>query len=275
MKLLVRIIKRPFLHSFANTPKQFNKLNLLFTGLHLFNKPIRVPVPETFAFLIDGKPHPLCVLAAEQLQAYLSDELHIDHNFGLAESDGPIIGKMFGVLVVRNTKNEIGFLAAFSGKMAGTNDHSMFVPPVYDLLEENSFLNIGMAKLNRLNEEIRSLEKANETDDRLEKLRADRKNFSNALQMEIFDHYHFLNSEGKSKSLREIFSEAAYKNPPAGAGECAGPKLFQYAHRHRLEPLAIAEFWWGQSPKSATWIHGNYYAPCKEKCEPILGWMMA
>jgi len=241
--------------------------------LHLFDHPIHIPVPESFTFLNDGNPHPLCVIAAEQLQQYLMQELNIEHNFGLGSEEGPIIGKMFGVLVVRNSKNEIGFLAAFSGKMAGTNDHSMFVPPVFDLLTHNSFLNIGMAKLNEMNAEIRVIESANEKDERLEKLKTERKIFSNTLQMEIFDQYHFLNKRGETKSLRAIFSEAEYKNPPAGAGECAGPKLFQYAYRHQLEPLAIAEFWWGQSPKSDTWVHGHYYSPCKEKCEPILNWM--
>lgn len=239
--------------------------------MHLLNNPNHIPPPASFTYLVEGMPHPLCLLAAEQLQQYLTEELVIEHNFGLGESESPIIGKMFGVLVVQNSDNEIGFLAAFSGKMAGTNDHSMFVPPVFDLLTHNSFLNVGMAKLNEMNEAIRDIE--NENDDRLEQLKTDRRNFSNALQMEIFDHYHFLNSSGQSKSLREIFSAVEYKNPPAGAGECAGPKLFQYAYQHQLKPLAIAEFWWGQSPKSATWIHGNYYTPCKEKCVPILAWM--
>ncbi len=242
--------------------------------MHQFNIPITISPPKSFAFLIDGNPHPLCVMAAQQLQQYLSEELHIDHNFGLGEVDDPIIGKMFGVLVVRNRKKEIGFLAAFSGKMAGTNNHSMFVPPVFDLLTQNSFLNIGMAKLNQMNTEIRGIERAHEEGGRLEKLKTERKVFSNSLQMEIFDQYHFLNKRGETKSLRAVFSEAEYKNPPAGAGECAGPKLFQYAYLHKLEPLAIAEFWWGQSPKSGTWVHGNYYAPCKEKCVPILRWMI-
>lgn len=226
--------------------------------------------------LIDGNPHPLCIQAAEQLQQYLSTELDIPHNFGLGEEDGPVIGKMFGVLVVRNSNHEIGFLAAFSGKMGGTNDHTLFVPPVFDLLSKNSFLNIGMSQLNDMNKEIRAIEKENNSEyfDTLDTLKTERRNFSNALQMEIFDQYHFLNSKGITKSLRELFSDADYKNPPAGAGECAGPKLFQFAYQQNLQPLAIAEFWWGQSPKSATWIHGNYYAPCKEKCGPILKWMI-
>ena len=79
---------------------------------------------------------------------------------------------------------------------------------------------------------------------------------------------------GEEKSLVDLFAIAGYKNPPAGAGECAGPKLLQYAFQHQLKPLAIAEFWWGLSPKSEQWKHKQFYACCKEKCEPILAHML-
>jgi tRNA pseudouridine32 synthase/23S rRNA pseudouridine746 synthase len=70
------------------------------------------------------------------------------------------------------------------------------------------------------------------------------------LQNELFNHYNFLNQKGEEKSLNQIFKAASYKNPPAGAGECAGPKLLQYAFQHQMKPLAIAEFWWGAIPKN-------------------------
>jgi tRNA pseudouridine32 synthase/23S rRNA pseudouridine746 synthase len=75
--------------------------------------------------------------------------------------------------------------------------------------------------------------------------------------------------------LREIFENALYKNPPAGAGECAAPKLLQYAFQHNMKPIAMAEFWWGLSPKSDFWKHGQYYPACQEKCRPILDHMLA
>lgn len=183
---------------------------------------------------------------------------------------------MFGVLVVQNQQNEIGYLAAFSGKLAGGNHHSKFVPPVFDSLEENSFLNKGMAELNSMNREIKKVkeEKSEGYLNRIEQLKIERRNYSNALQHELFSQYSFLNHKGKEKSLNELFRNAFYKNPPAGAGECAGPKLLQYAFINNMKPLAIAEFWWGQSPKSALWKHGHFYPCCREKCEPILTHML-
>lgn len=234
-------------------------------------------LPKYFSLIEDGKPHPLCLLAIEQLQDYLTTQKDWMHNFGLsANQEGTVVGKMFGVLVVKNQEGKIGYLTAFSGKLAGGNHHAKFVPPVFDSLEKNSFLNNGMAELNRMNREIET-EKEQQIEgyqNRLVLLKTNRRNYSNALQNELFSHYSFLNQKGKEKSLNELFRNASYKNPPAGAGECAGPKLLQYAFKKNMRPLAIAEFWWGQSPKSALWKHGHYYPCCREKCEPILAHML-
>lgn len=104
-------------------------------------------------------------------------------------------------------------------------------------------------------------------------LKTERKIRSAALQNKIFTHYAFLNSKGAFKDLKDIFSQFDIV-PPAGAGECAAPKLLHYAYRNQLKPIALAEFWWGKSPKSAIRIHGNYYPACRGKCEPILGHML-
>ena len=74
--------------------------------------------------------------------------------------------------------------------------------------------------------------------------------------------------------MLEIFKTTALKLPPAGAGECAAPKLFQHAFKHDLKPIALAEFWWGESPKMEIRKHLHYYPACKSKCEPILGHML-
>ncbi len=232
-------------------------------------------MPAHFSLLVK-EAHPLCRLAATDLQTYLNTQEEWSHNFGLNKhSNGRVIGKMFGVLVVRTRQNEIGYLAAFSGKLAGGNHHRKFVPPVFDTLAENSFLNTGMAELSRINLEIRKLQdEGQEGSGRIMILQKLRKNHSNALQKELFDSYNFLNRSGKEKSLKELFRDASYKNPPAGAGECAGPKLLQYAFKHKMQPLALAEFWWGLSPKSDSWKHGDFYPCCREKCEPILAHML-
>jgi tRNA pseudouridine32 synthase/23S rRNA pseudouridine746 synthase len=236
-----------------------------------------VALPEHFMLMVNETPHPLCILAAKELQQHILTQRKWQHNFGLDnERVGMVIGKMFGVLVVQNQNSEIGYLAAFSGKLAGSNQHDKFVPPVFDLLSENSFLNIGMQELTSMNKEIDSLidKKDNANQQTISTLKDKRKAHSIALQNKIFDQYHFLNQAGEQKSLIELFRNAGYKNPPAGAGECAGPKLLQYAFLHQLTPLALSEFWWGLSPKSATWKHKEFYPCCKEKCEPILAHML-
>ncbi len=239
--------------------------------------PTTGPLPERFTFLENNKPHLLCKIAAEQLQGYLLNQDDWIHNFGLKPGqEGSIIGKMFGVLVVKTSENELGYLAAFSGKLAGGNHHSKFVPPVFDSLHQNSFLNNGMAELSRINEEIKKAETIKDEDQKesISILKIARRIHSKALQNELFNNYNFLNQKGEEKSLNQIFKAASYKNPPAGAGECAGPKLLQYAFQHQMKPLAIAEFWWGQSPKSDQWKHGHYYPCCREKCQPIFAHML-
>lgn len=238
-----------------------------------FNQSIDLStLPLKFTYPFEYRPHPICLLAAKQLQEYLSNQLDFEHNFGLNENqEGAIIGKMFGVLVVQTQENKLGYLAAFSGKLAGANQHSKFVPPVFDGLFEGSFVNEGMIALTRINQQIKELEELDKASNStlIEQLKTLRRTNSIALQDKIFDHYHFINQAGGEKSLREIFAK-----PPSGAGECAAPKLLQYAFLNGMKPIAMAEFWWGLSPKSDFWKHGHFYPACKEKCEPILAHML-
>ena len=235
-------------------------------------------LPDKFTFPFKYKPHPLCLLACEELQRHLKSQNEWEHNFGLEEGQqGAIIGKMFGVLLIRNTQNEVGYLAAFSGKLAGDYHHAKFVPPVYDSLMPGSFLNMGMQELSRINQEISTLQnlKADKKPEKIALLKNLRKQHSITLQEKLFDQYQFLNQAGEEKSLRTIFRNSRNQNPVAGAGDCAAPKLLQFAFQNNLEPLAMAEFWWGLSPKSDFWKHGHFYPACREKCEPILLHMLA
>ncbi len=235
-------------------------------------------MPKVFTNPFNYTPHPYCLQAAAQLQNYLSTQTEWTHNFGLNDTDDTetVIGKMFGVLVVQNQKNEIGYLAAFSGKLANSNQHAAFVPPVFDMLTEDSFLSVGMKELSALGIEIATLEDLanNNHTSRINELKQTRKSKSIQLQNKLFDQYSFLNQYSKTKTLRELFKDTSAKNPPSGAGECAAPKLLQHAFLHNYKPIAIAEFWWGLSPKSATWKHNHYYPACQEKCAPILAHML-
>jgi tRNA pseudouridine32 synthase / 23S rRNA pseudouridine746 synthase len=251
-----------------------NNTNTYFTA---FDEPIATDaLPQNLNSPFGNELSPVCLLGVEKLQHYLLTQHDWTHNFGLdATQTGTIIGKMFGVLVVKTEQKELGYLAAFSGKLAGRNQHLKFVPPVFDTLQEDSFLTEGMIQLLEINKDIKRLESQAIVDKAtIETLKKLRKSNSIALQDKLFDQYHFLNKAGKSKSLRDIFKDYANQKPPSAAGECAAPKLFQYAFQHNMTPIAIAEFWWGLSPKSEYWQHKKFYPACQEKCAPILNYML-
>ncbi|MCF8449416.1 MAG: RNA pseudouridine synthase [Taibaiella sp.] len=319
-------------------------------------------LPRRFTFPFYYEPHPLTILAATELQQYLETHTGLGHNFGLTnDKETMAIGKMFGVLVVADTEGKIGYLSAFSGKLADSNDHPKFVPPVFDMLTEDSFflkeqevidsVNAQLEevesnedyhqlrreleelsaqsmeeiaafknelKTNKENRRLRREENSTNPDphdfemaeadlskqshydrhrlrlltakwkevledtrtrlaqfeDRIDALRSERKERSAALQLQLFEQYLFLNKDGKSKSLQDIFSATAFGRPPAAAGECATPKLLQYAFAQGYHPLAMAEFWWGAAPRSEIRKHKQFYPACAGKCKPILAHML-
>ena len=97
-------------------------------------------------------PHPLCELAARELRAYLCERKEWTEELSA--------GKMFGVLVVKDPAGTVGFLAAFSGNLAGSNSHEYFVPPIYDMLRPGDFFRTEEASISDLNRQIETLETA-------------------------------------------------------------------------------------------------------------------
>ena len=305
-----------------------------------------IELPRLFTYPFHYTPHPLCVMAAGEVQAYINKQTRWKEELDK--------GKMFGVLIVRTSNGQSGYLAAFSGNLCGSNSHSFFVPPVYDLLKPDGFFKIEEEQISAINHQIgqlqncdrylelqqkmeretassqqalsearkvlkaakekreqRRLHRPNENEQaamiresqyqkaefkrlerywkeqiseiktelesfssQIEALKAERRNRSAALQQKLFQQFNFLNAKGETKNLCAIFEETVQKTPPAGAGECAAPKLLQYAYLSGLSPIAMAEFWWGESPKTEIRHHGYYYPSCRGKCEPILRHML-
>lgn len=311
---------------------------------HRFNADIStVALPEQFTWPFHYSPHPLCRLAADEVKAYL----HSREEW----ADEVAAGKMFGVLVVQDAGGEIGFVAAFSGNLAGRNDHEYFVPAVYDMLQPDDMFRreeAAISAINRLiaeaeqNEEYRAAVQAQqgcrqradeeiaalkhtlaerkkararrraededaqililesqrdnadlqrlkrhhreamaEADERvrvlqveIDAMREERSHRSAQLQMALFREFRMLNARGEERDLCELFAPTPQRIPPAGAGECAAPKMLQYAYRHGLRPLAMAEFWQGRSPRGEVRHDGHFYPSCNSKCKPILLHMM-
>ena len=108
----------------------------------------------------------------------------------------------------------------------------------------------------------------------LKSLQCKRKQMSDELQRWLFSAYRMFNAKGEERDLIDIFREYTHAMPPAGAGDCCAPKLLQYAYLHRLRPVCMAEFWWGESPASEIRHHLHYYPACRSKCLPILTHML-
>ena len=123
--------------------------------LHQFKSDIsEIKLPEKFTFPFYYEPHPLAKIATIEVQEYLENQTDFKHNFGLNENDNTAIGKMFGVLIVQNQKNEIGYLTAFSGKLEDNSLPKKFVPPVFNMRTEGSFYIKGEAEIEEINNQL-------------------------------------------------------------------------------------------------------------------------
>lgn len=235
--------------------------------LHRFSADIEgIALPTQFTDPFNYTPHPLCQLAADEVMRYI--DTHPEWHDELQS------GKMFGVLVVRNVLGQLGFLAAFSGLLNKQNNLPYFVPAVYDMLSPNGHFKTEEREISLINHRIGQLSADGGQQALIASLKQERRQRSIALQTWLFEQFIMQNTRGERKNLIEIFQEKEQHLPPGGAGECAAPKLLQYAFLNKLQPIAMAEFWWGNSPKNEERVHGHFYPACEQKCRPILSFML-
>lgn len=144
------------------------------------------------------------------------------------------------------------------------------------LINESSFQKAELKRLSKrwqariyeYEQRVKQIEK------NIDSLKDERKERSAALQKWLFEQFVVLNAKGESKSLLQIFNDFSGTLPPAGAGECAAPKLLQFAYVNDMQPICMAEFWVGASPLGEVRRDGCFYGSCKGKCEPILDFML-
>ncbi|MFT4602211.1 MAG: tRNA pseudouridine32 synthase/23S rRNA pseudouridine746 synthase [Arenicella sp.] len=203
--------------------------------------------------------------AASEFQRFIeSESTNWEHDFATDK------GKMFGVLVVELQDGTLAYLATVSGKLQGSKSSEKFAPSVFDDSTDDFFINKGMTELTAISNQIKGTDIQSKKDALIET----RREKSYALQQRLFENYQFLNLSGETQNVLEIFENSSHGNPPAAAGECAAPKLLSYALSNNLNPIAIAEFWWGNSPKSEEREHLGFYPACKNKCRPILEFIL-
>ena len=258
------------------------------------------------------------------------------------------------------SEGALGFIAAYSGLLAGRNDWAYFVPPVFDAQQPDGHFKVTERSISDINKEIDGIRRSADYqsaknreeelrqsadeqiaamkqhiasakaerdrrrsdaqaglvhiseaeaaamtresqtlkadlrrlkqrldmelsaahaltfqyDERIAALRQRRRSMSDELQRWLFEQYRMLNARGEERNLIDIFSATTHGIPPAGAGDCCAPKLLQYAYSHGLQPVCMAEFWWGESPRQEIRHHLSYYPACRSKCLPILTHML-
>ncbi len=307
-------------------------------------------VPEEFTYPFYYEPHSLAKRAADELQSYLErHQKDWNHNFGLTQEKSLLsVGKMFGVLVVEDKNQHLGYLRGFSGELLKTQSPEGFVPSLIkdgndkDLASDVEQITIKISdcdeiinsleiektaisneheiiidqhkeKMKRLKtvrdhkredsispeiikaldqessdqkkilkalkiKKIKAIEKI-ENQLQIEKnkkrfLQVERKNILNRYQQDKYGDVFLSNSLGETRSLIEIFKNSPREKIPVGSGQCAAPKLLQFAYDQGLKPLALAEFWWGKSPNAEVRKHKHFYPACNARCKPILSFML-
>lgn len=145
-----------------------------------------------------------------------------------------------------------------------------------DMIRESQFQKAELKRKERkAKEDINNIQQdINRYEEIINRLKTERHQRSIDLQMRLFRAFRIRNARGEERDLVEIFQDTPQRIPPAGAGECAAPKLLQYAYLNGYQPLAMAEFWWGDSPKSELRRQGHFYPACRGKCLPILSFML-
>ena len=115
---------------------------------------VSIKSPQRFTCPFCYEPHPLALMAVERVQRYVAARSDWAEELGA--------GKMLGVLVAQDDHGRLGFLAAFSGNLAGSVRHDFFVPPVYDLLDPQGEFKRGEAQITAINREVERQERAPE-----------------------------------------------------------------------------------------------------------------
>lgn len=144
-----------------------------------------------------------------------------------------------------------------------------------ELVKQSQFENAEFKRVKkRFEQSIAELESSlTEYSKQISLLRQQHRELSDSLQKWIFDHYMVHNSCGEEVSVWDIFAVNGLV-PPGGTGECAAPKLLEFAFRNGLKPLAMGEFWYGQPSRTAVRVQGHFYPSCTSKCGPLLGFML-
>ncbi len=186
-----------------------------------------------------------------------------DYLFGQAR------GKMFGILECFDVTGNKVILKAFSGQYNGIWEVDGWAPPLFQV---DAFEDLTSSIEKKIKSLGREMECYPPDSSERKKLQRERKKLSQDLMKEIHGLYQVTNFRGETRSLGDVYT--GHNGIPTGTGDCCAPKLFHLAARKNLKPLGLAEFYWGKENKSQTKESETFYPSCREKCEPILGFLL-
>lgn len=207
-------------------------------------------------------------LACEGHLGFLA-KLKSKQEYSTAGLFGEARGKMFGVLEGTDPSGHSVILYAFSGQINGQWVVPGWAPPLFDLqvwknvndTTEKTIKNLT----GRLNNHCESAAIRRD-------LKQSRKRLSRQLMKKLHNLYEVKNFHGESTSLNCFYSEK--RGIPTGAGDCCAPKLLNLALTNSITPRSMAEFYWGKTNRSRQKKHGCFYPACRDKCYPLLGFML-
>ncbi len=196
-----------------------------------------IEVPDKFTFPFYYEPHPLAIVATKEIQEYLEKQTDFKHEFGLKDTElKNAIGKMFGVLVVKKTDNSLGYLAAFSGKLADKSLPNKFVPPIFNMRTEGSFYIQGEKKIEKFGAEIQLLKK----DENYLSLKKSLKKLSKKIKEDLAAQRKKMKT---SKLSRRLQKKEAKANLDAANFSILNKKLIQESYNDQFYYKELQEYY--------------------------------
>lgn len=182
---------------------------------------------------------------------------------------GPARGKMFGILECQRPDGSTTIVRAFSGQYNGLWQIPGWAPPLFNVDEFAMTNDATEKKIKEIGRQLLELEP--KTAAWLE-LKRKRRTMSRSLMQDIHGIYRLTNFRGQQATLFSAYSKTG--GIPTGTGDCCAPKLLNFAATNNLTPIGLAEFYWGLDNKSGSRRHNRCYPSCREKCQPLLGFLL-
>lgn len=186
-----------------------------------------IPKPSRLNNPFFYEPHPLCLLATEEVKAAVSARKEWQ-----AEVER---GKMFGVLVVERLSGQgssLGYLAAYSGQILGRSNWEGFVPAVFDYLLPGGYFKTHEQKISLLNAEVERLE----TDEERQQLknRLDEQEKRAVCQIEAYKE-EMKRAKARRDALRKAGADALQQEAMRAESQWMKAELHRMKKRFRAE----------------------------------------